>query len=103
MITYALSILCVRFRDIGQIVGIIMQASFLVTPVMWNIDMLPPQYKSFIYINPFASIIEIARAPFMGYMTDPLAYLSLLCWSVFAFLCAFIMYRIFHKNLVFWM
>lgn len=63
------AILCARFRDIGPIITSIMQIAFFLTPVMWDhrnqrVD------EFYIAINPFASYIELIRAPLLEKAPD---------------------------------
>jgi lipopolysaccharide transport system permease protein len=102
-ISYALSILCVRYRDLIQIISIIMQSIFLITPVMWKTSLISEQYRNLIYINPFASILDIWRTPLLGGEVYPIAYISLLIWCLFSFVLGFIFQKIFSKNIIFWM
>lgn len=101
--SYTLSIICVRFRDLIQVIGVIMQSIFLISPVMWDISMIPEKYRNYVYINPFASMLDILRSPLLGENTSHIAYLSLAGWCLFFILCAGIVHQKFSKNIVFWM
>jgi ABC-type polysaccharide/polyol phosphate export permease len=59
------AILCARYRDIVPIVGAVMQIGFFVTPIIWNHNMQPVN-SLILYLNPFAALIEIVRAPLIG-------------------------------------
>ena len=67
-----LSILCARYRDIPQFVTSVLQVLFLVTPIMWNAKGLGDgQLPSIVlYGNPLFSLIEVVRAPLLGYPTS---------------------------------
>ncbi len=56
---------CARFRDIGPIVGSVMQIAFFLTPVIWQ----PQQLGSgawLLPLNPFFALLDIVRAPLLG-------------------------------------
>lgn len=53
-----LGLLNVFFRDVGQIVGIVLQFSFWLTPIVYNIDMIGEQYRRFLHINPMTGIVQ---------------------------------------------
>ena len=59
---FGLSWLCgsinVFFRDIGQIVGIITQLGFWATPIIWNIEAIPEEYRFLMHLNPVYYIID---------------------------------------------
>lgn len=101
--SYMLSIICVRFRDLIQIVAVIMQASFLVTPVMWEVSIVPSELQKYIYLNPFACIVEILRGAFFNIIPPWYAYCSLSLWVVFVALLSIVLYKKLSKNIVFWM
>jgi lipopolysaccharide transport system permease protein len=62
---------CARFRDIGPIVGSIMQIAFFLTPVIWQPSQLG-RHAVLLPFNPFFALLEIVRAPLLG--TTPSAY-----------------------------
>ncbi len=53
-----LSALVVFLRDVGQIITIIMQMAFWLTPVMWNSNILSPKFIWIVKLNPFAYVIN---------------------------------------------
>lgn len=56
-----LSAIGVYFRDVGQIIGVIVQALMLLTPIFYPASVIP-QFLQFIYWgNPLSSIIENMR------------------------------------------
>jgi len=65
-IGYFLSIMCVRFRDIPQIVSSVMQVVFFVTPVMYLPAQLAQRGVTVLKLNPFANLLEIVRDPILG-------------------------------------
>ena len=65
-ITYFVAIICVRYRDVPQIIASMMQIMFFVTPVMFR----PSQLASHAYIlwvNPFSSFLQVIRDPILGH------------------------------------
>lgn len=62
----ALGAVCARFRDIGPIVGSIMQIAFFLTPIIWQPEQLGGGAVWLIF-NPFYSLMEIVRAPLLGH------------------------------------
>ncbi len=64
-VTVVLSILCVRFRDIAQIITSLMQLVFFMTPIIWTTEQLGERIWA-AEINPFFAFIDIIRAPLTG-------------------------------------
>lgn len=61
----SMSALCLRFRDISQVVSSILQIAFFLTPIIWQ----PSQGRvsaEFVLWNPFYHLIELVRAPLLG-------------------------------------
>ncbi len=70
-----LGAICARFRDIGPIVGSIMQIAFFLTPVIWQ----PNQLGAggwWLPLNPFYALLEIVRAPLLGQMPSSTTWLA---------------------------
>lgn len=79
------SALTVYFRDLEYILGIVSMAWMYLTPVMYNVDMVPEKYARLFYLNPMTSII-IAYRDILYYKQVPqittLAQASILGVSV---------------------
>lgn len=60
-LSFLLSALFVKFRDITYIWEIFIQAGFYATPIIYSLKSLPAQYTKFFFINPMAQIIQDAR------------------------------------------
>ena len=48
----------VFFRDLGQIISILLQVGIWATPILWNITTLPPRLRLVFKINPMNYIVE---------------------------------------------
>jgi lipopolysaccharide transport system permease protein len=53
-----LSALNVRYRDVGYVVPVIMQLLFLVTPVLYPANLVPPYLRRLNEFNPMANAVE---------------------------------------------
>ncbi|MCR5688287.1 MAG: ABC transporter permease [Lachnospiraceae bacterium] len=80
----------VFFRDLGQIISIVLQVGIWATPILWNITTLPPRLRILFKLNPMNYIVEGYRDAFIDkvwfwenfYST---AYFWILTMCVFAF------------------
>ena len=66
--SYCLAVAIVHFRDTGQIVGIVMQLWFFLTPIMYPVTLIPEEWhgiplRQLLALNPMADFVGIARAP----------------------------------------
>jgi ABC-type polysaccharide/polyol phosphate export permease len=73
---YVLAMVCVRYRDIVQLINSWLLVLFFVTPVLWKPDSLPPQYRFLADYNPVAQFMELLRNPLLGEPVGTSAWLS---------------------------
>jgi lipopolysaccharide transport system permease protein len=64
-LSITLGIICVRFRDVTQIVTSCLQLLMFLTPVFWFPDRLPERSR-FILYNPMAQMLDLLRLPLLG-------------------------------------
>jgi teichoic acid transport system permease protein len=65
-ISYATCAIVVFFRDLLQIINIGLQLFQWMTPILWNIDIVPDKYKWIIKLNPMTYIVEGYRNAIYG-------------------------------------
>jgi lipopolysaccharide transport system permease protein len=53
----ALGVLNVFIRDVGQIVPVIMQFLFWLTPIVYMADIIPSHYREWLVLNPLIPVI----------------------------------------------
>lgn len=100
--SYFCAVLSARFRDLIQLIALLMQLAFLVTPVMWQVNLLPEKYQNYVYINPFASVLELIRNPIIGMEVNNYAFFSLALWTILMWSVSYISYRALNKRIIFW-
>lgn len=68
-ITYGIvfAMIGARYRDIPQLIRSLIQVTFFVTPIMWKPSILPADKQFLAYLNPLFSLLELIRAPLIGY------------------------------------
>ncbi len=59
----AMSVLTVYFRDAQQIVGILLQAGYYLTPIIYPITIAPERYQWVFKLNPMFYFVEMFRKP----------------------------------------
>ena len=62
---WAVSALNVFIRDVGQIVGVIIQIGFWATPIFWDINIMPHKIQMVFKLNPMFYIIQGYRESFI--------------------------------------
>ncbi len=82
-IGWAVSALNVFIRDVGQIVGVVIQIGFWATPIFWDINILPANWQFFFKLNPMFYVVQGYRESFIyfrPFWEHP--YLTLYFWLV---------------------
>jgi len=81
-----LSIICLRFRDVPQLVACILQILFFITPILWSpANILTHRY--ILYLNPMYYVIEVFR---IGIGVGNIEYFPFLVLGIFIFILFFI-------------
>ncbi len=60
-VSFLLSALYVKFRDITYIWEIFIQAGFYATPIIYPLSKVPVEYQKWFFLNPMTQIIQDAR------------------------------------------
>jgi ABC-type polysaccharide/polyol phosphate export permease len=84
-----------RFQDLSELMGSVMMAAFLVTPVVWYPDAAPEGSVAGILMraNPFHHLLVSVRAPVLGEAIEPATYVYLAAMTVVGILGAAVIYR----------
>lgn len=57
-ISFATSAVIIFFKDLGQIINIILQMGMWLTPIMWSYKMVPKELRWLLKLNPMYYIVE---------------------------------------------
>ncbi len=57
-VSWITSALIVFLRDVGELISMVLQFGFWMTPIFWNLNMVPEKYQVFLKLNPLFYIIE---------------------------------------------
>lgn len=89
-----LGVLNVFMRDVAQIVPVIIQFWFWLTPVVYTVQMIPPKYLPYLMLNPMSGVVIAYQnvlvthtAPDMGTLLYPTVF------GMVSLVIALIMYR----------
>ena len=58
----------VFFRDLSQIISIVIQIGNWVTPIMWSFTLLSPKIRWIMYINPMFYIVQGYREALINHV-----------------------------------
>lgn len=69
---FAISLICssimVFFRDLNQIIGLVLLAGMWGTPIAWNINIFPETVHFYVKLNPIFYLVEGYRDCFVGHV-----------------------------------
>ncbi|MGF1464023.1 MAG: ABC transporter permease [Maricaulaceae bacterium] len=69
-----LSVITLRFRDVGEFMSAIMRFMFFLTPIIWDLEE-SSHLEKYINWNPFYHYIEMVRDPLLNRPVDPLNWI----------------------------
>ena len=102
MLTLLLGAFCARFRDIGPIVGSVMQIAFFVTPVIWKPEQLGEGVVNLPF-NPFYDLLEIVRGPLLGQPPNLATYVGAILYSLILCVLSWAFFVRVRGRITFWM
>jgi ABC-type polysaccharide/polyol phosphate export permease len=97
----AASILSTRYRDIPQVISNGLQVVFFVTPIFWSPETLPKR-PAFVDWNPLYHLIELVRAPLLGYDVPAESWLFGLGLAVVGSASTIMLYRRAYARIAYW-
>jgi lipopolysaccharide transport system permease protein len=101
-ITLFLGMVCARFRDVGPIVGSVMQLAFFMTPVLWKPTLLPAELQGLILLNPFYVLLETVRGPLVEGGGPPMAWVMALLFTALSLLVSGLFFVRFRGRVAYW-
>jgi ABC-type polysaccharide/polyol phosphate export permease len=97
-----LGFVCVRFRDVEQIVRNLLQLTFFITPVFWRFEQIPADRKFIVDLNVLYYFIEIIRAPLLGRVPPLTDYMVVILVTVVGYGLTYLVYRRLRRRLAFY-
>ncbi len=94
-------VLNVFLRDIGQIVPIVLQLMFWLTPIVYTINIIPEQSQHWLELNPFFIIAGMYH-DILAYRVDPQlsSFVKLAIMAGLANVLGFALYKVAQKEIV---
>ena len=90
----------VFFRDLEYLINVGLMAVYFMTPIMYNITILPEKYqKILLFVNPMAVYIVLYRnIMYYGIMKRPLLLIYVLAYSFFVFFAGYFVFQKLQKK-----
>lgn len=100
-ISFLLSIVCTRYRDINQVISSLLHLSFFVTPVFWNPSQIG-EYSVYVKYNIFYHFINVLRDPLIGSEPKFISYLFLLLLGLIGSFYVLIFFSKYKNKISYW-
>jgi lipopolysaccharide transport system permease protein len=97
-----LGILGARFRDFAPAINSAMYMAFLMSPVIWQRQILAEDMRWIADLNPFAHMIEIVRQPMLGQWPPTLSLIICVVMAVVSVAVGETIFRRLSRPLPFW-
>jgi ABC-type polysaccharide/polyol phosphate export permease len=101
--TLGFGMLGARYRDISPALGSIMMLAFMITPVFWQKVGMRPETHWLIDYNPFYHLIEIGRAPLLGYAASLTSWVVSIGVALIVLVSGFVVFAAMRRKIYYWM
>ena len=102
-ISLLLGMVCLRFRDLQQLVGALLQIGLFVTPIFWSPNNLEGMsYLFYVTLNPIYQLISIVRAPMLGELPTLENVVAVLLIAVVGYVVTYAFFSRFRRRIAYW-
>ena len=81
----------------------LMQMVFFVTPILWNIKLLPEYAQKLMIFNPFTVFLSICREPLLGTIPTLEYWLAAFLFTAIAWIVALPLFITFRSRILYWL
>jgi ABC-type polysaccharide/polyol phosphate export permease len=97
------SMFCLRYRDVQQIVQTFIQIMMLVTPIFWSAENLAGANRIvFVQLNPIYRLIDVVRAPLLGKILAMTSYLAVGVITIVGWAVTVFIFQHFRRRISYW-
>jgi ABC-type polysaccharide/polyol phosphate export permease len=98
-----LGLLCLRFRDLQQLITNLITIAIFITPIFWPPDVLAGTHRFvFVTFNPVYHLIEVVRAPLVAKVPTLETYLAMLIITVVGWGMTYAFFNRFRRRIAYW-
>ncbi len=98
-----IAVLCIRYRDLIQIVASFLQVVYFLTPVLWRFEQLGEDAQRLLFYNPFAIFVELNRGILFGTPLDERLWLYAVGYTAIAAIVAIPIFATYRSRIVYWL
>jgi ABC-type polysaccharide/polyol phosphate export permease len=97
------SMFCLRYRDVQQIIQTFIQIMMLVTPIFWSAENLGGIRRLvFVQLNPIYRLIDVVRAPLLGEIPTVTSYLAVGIITIVGWTVTVFIFQRFRRRISYW-
>lgn len=87
-LSWAVAALGVFFRDVSQMINMVISIMMFLSPVFYSVESVPERYRQYMLVNPLTLVIEQARAVLVrGELPDWTSVLAIFCTGSVTCVC----------------
>lgn len=94
--------LAARFKDLRFMLPFVSQIIFFLTPIFWRADHMSGWRSIIVEANPFYGLVEIIRAPMLGQMPAPHAWMLSISSLLLGLVVWLIVFSVNRSKIAFW-
>jgi ABC-type polysaccharide/polyol phosphate export permease len=98
-----LALVGARYRDLGQLIGILLNLLFFMTPIIWRPEDIPEGRLYWVDYNPFFHYLEILRAPIVGEAPPIISLVFSGATGVCLGLIAYVVFKLYRRRVPYWL
>lgn len=96
------SLICVRYRDISNVVQNLLQIAFYFTPIIWMPSAIVGQDSYFITLNPLFHLLEVVRQPLLGQVPGMISFTISMGCLLIGWVIVFLAYMRYRNSIAYW-
>ncbi|MBB4368412.1 ABC-type polysaccharide/polyol phosphate export permease [Bradyrhizobium sp. cir1] len=102
-ISLFLGLVCLRFRDVPQLVSSAIQISMLITPLFWPAGTVTGMRRIlFVESNPLYHVLDVVRAPLVGRVPGAISYAVMIIMCIGGWWLTYAMFKRFRRRIAYW-
>lgn len=103
-LSVCVGLLGARFRDAQELMGTVLMAGFLLTPIIWDVAKFPADTRRGLLtrLNPAFHLLEVVRAPILGSWPEITSIVVVVLMALVGWLAAALMYRRYARFVPLW-
>lgn len=102
-ISMVLGLICARYRDVQQLVALMLQISMFLTPIFWAPEQLQGRAVVLVDYNLLFQYVEVVRAPLLGRAPSSWTWIMVCSATIAGWALMLFMYARFQRRISYWL